>query len=165
MGNVGFKKENEMQTVLMIVVFASLLPMVIMAVMAVKWSRSSRPPSSPQGNALYADGLVEIWPDYIVFFNYYAFTIHRSKCVRMDEIERIWTEPPTLGTGKWRIHGSSDFSTWFPQDTHRPKRDRIFFADLRTQGTRIGFTVERPEEVEKLLKEKRLLKPKSEEGR
>ena len=127
-----------------------------------KWSRSSKPPSSPQGNPLYADHLIEIWPDYIVFFNYYIFSTHRSKCVRVDEIERIWTEPCTLRTGKWRIHGSSDFKTWFPQDNHRPKRDRIFFADLRTQGTRIGFTVERPDEVEKLLKEKGLLKTKQE---
>lgn len=158
----GKDADVTMQTLLMLVVVVSLLPMFIMAIMAMKWSRASRPPSVQRENALYADHLIEIWPDYIVFFNYYIFSMHRNKCVRVDEIERIWTKPCTLRTGKWRIHGSGDFRTWFPQDNHRPKRDRIFFADLSTQGTRIGFTVERPEEVEKVLKGKGLFKTKVE---
>ena len=142
--------------IIILAVAASLIPIAIMAAMSVKWSRASKAPSSLHGNALYADRLIQIWPDYMVFLNYY-FPTYKSKWVRMDDIERIWKEPSTLRTGKWRIHGSGDFRTWYPQDCERQKRDRIFFATLRTQRTRIGFTVERPEEVEMVLKGKGFL--------
>ena len=147
---------NSLWIVLWIVVVVSFLPMAIFVAMSRKQLDPSPRPSSYPGNALYVDRLIEIWPDKMVFHHYY-FPTFMSKRVPMDKIERIWTESCTLRTGQWRIGGSGDGRVWFPLDFQRPQRDRIFFATLRTQKINIGFTVERPEEVEMVLKGKGFL--------
>jgi hypothetical protein len=106
---------------------------------------------------LYSDSLVEIMSDEIVFKRYYV-PFGGSKAVRLTDIERITVERPTLWNGKWRLHGTGNFKTWFPKDYKRPKRDRIFFAELRNQWVNIGFTVENGDEVEKILRDKNLLR-------
>jgi len=105
---------------------------------------------------LYYDSLVQITQDEIIFDHYY-FPIGGKKAVRLADIERITVRPPTLWNGKWRLHGTGNFKTWFPQDYKRPKRDRIFFVTLRNQWVNIGFTVENGDQVEKLLRDKNFI--------
>lgn len=106
---------------------------------------------------LYSDSLIVLTEDRIIFEHYY-FPIGGRKVVRLEDIERITVEPPTLRNGKWRLHGTGNFKTWFPQDYNRPKRDRIFFATLRSQWVNIGFTVENGDQMEKILRDKNLIK-------
>ena len=106
---------------------------------------------------LYSDSLIVLTEDRIIFEHYY-FPIGGKKVVRLEDIERITVEPPTLRNGKWRLHGTGNFKTWFPQDYNRPKRDRIFFATLRSQWVNVGFTVENGDQMEKILRDKNLIK-------
>jgi len=76
-------------------------------------------------NILYADKLVEIRNDSILFHNYY-FPIPTSKTVKFDEIETIFMVKPTLINSKYRYWGSGDFILWFPLDMRRSKKDIIF---------------------------------------
>ena len=95
------------------------------------------------GNAslVYADRLVRMTDDGITFLRYY-FPFLTCKRVAYANIDHIDMETPALANGKWRIWGSGNLITWFPLDTGRPYRDRIFIATLNNQRTRIGFTVE-----------------------
>ncbi len=110
---------------------------------------------------LYSDELVTITDDQIIFEHYY-FPTGARKVVYLADIDRITVEPPSVWNGKWRLHGTGNFRTWFPQDYKRPKRDRIFFATLKSQWVNIGFTVENGDQVEKILRDKNLLKPNDE---
>jgi hypothetical protein len=113
--------------------------------------------SLDKGGVLYADTLVTITERGITFHRYY-FPSYSSKYVAWPEFEEVAVEKPTIWTGKWRIHGTGDFRTWFPSDAQRPKRDVLFLAKLNTQWTRIGFTVENADQVIAILKEKGVLK-------
>ena len=106
---------------------------------------------------IYQDHLISITEDKIIF-NHYYFPFGRKKVVRFADIEWIKVKKPTIRNGKWRIHGTGNFKTWFPKDSKRPKRDRIFFAKLRSQWVEIGFTVEDANQVERIFKVKRLLR-------
>ena len=66
-------------------------------------------------------------------------------------------EKPTIWNGKWRLHGTGNFKVWYPRDYKRPKRDRIFFAVLKSQWVNIGFTAEDGESVEKILRDRNLI--------
>jgi len=105
---------------------------------------------------IYQDNLITITEDDIIFEHYY-FPSGKSKIVRLTDIERITVERSTLWNGKWRIHGTGNFKIWYPRDNQRYKRDKIFFARLKNQWINIGFTVENTGQVEKILKEKKLL--------
>jgi hypothetical protein len=76
----------------------------------------------------------------------------------LDNIEGIVVQKPTLWNGKWRLHGTGNFKTWYPLDLSRPRRDRIFLATLKDQWVTIGFTVEDGEQVEKILRDKNLIR-------
>ena len=65
-------------------------------------------------NLIYTDKLVEITEREILFRHYY-FPIG-SKKIDITNIERVKILKPTLLNGKWRIHGSGDFHTWFSCD-------------------------------------------------
>ncbi|MDD2320061.1 MAG: hypothetical protein PHO83_08435 [Geobacteraceae bacterium] len=106
---------------------------------------------------IYQDSLISISGDKIIFAHYY-FPTGKSKEVLLADIAWITVEKATIRNGKWRIHGTGNLKTWFPCDARRPKRDRIFFAKLKSQWVEIGFTVENGEEVERHFKEKKLLK-------
>ena len=106
--------------------------------------------------ATYTDKLVTIRKDEIIFHNYY-FPFRKSKFVKINDIQSISVKKPTIWNGKWRLHGTGNFKIWFPADHHRPKRDRIFIATLRSQWVRIGFTVQDGERVEKLLRSMNLI--------
>lgn len=106
---------------------------------------------------IYQDNLVAIAEDKIIFENYY-FPSGKQKVVRLSDIERIEVRKPTIWNGKWRIHGTGNFKTWFPADNNRPRRDRIFIAKLRGRWVDIGFTVEDGEQVERIFREKNLLR-------
>ncbi len=108
-------------------------------------------------DSTYSDNLVSIGEDSIVFQHYY-FPSGKSKVVALTDIERIEVRAPTMWNGKWRIHGTGTFKTWYPQDTNRPRRDRIFFAILKSQWVNIGFTVEDADRVETILREKNLIR-------
>jgi hypothetical protein len=65
------------------------------------------------------------------------------------DIDRITVEPPTLWNGKWRLHGAGNIRIWFLKDNGRPKRDRIFFATVKSQWMCIGFAAKDADRVEK----------------
>ena len=106
---------------------------------------------------LYADKLVRITETDIVFFNYYFLT-GREKIVKIEDLESIAVQKPTIRNGKWRIHGTGNFKIWFPRDRRRPTRDRIFFAVLKHQWVNIGFTVEDGDAVQRILSAANLIK-------
>jgi hypothetical protein len=101
---------------------------------------------------LYQDKLVTLTDDDITFQHYY-YPSGKSKVVRWDEIESITVMKPTLRNGKWRLHGTGNFKTWYPKDLKRPRRDRIFLAVLKHQWVDIGFTAEDGKCVEALLRD------------
>jgi hypothetical protein len=76
----------------------------------------------------------------------------------LKDIESIEVKPPTIRNGRWRIHGTGDFKTWFPRDRQRPKRERIFFARSKGRGMDIGFTVENADQVENIFRSMGLTK-------
>ncbi len=105
---------------------------------------------------VYTDKLVEISHDAILFRHYY-FPVG-SKRINLNDVEKIEILNPTLINGKWRIHGTGDFRTWFPRDTKRPGRDMIFIIFFYKHWWRIGFTVENSNEVRQIFIDKRLIK-------
>lgn len=108
------------------------------------------------GLILYSDSLVGITDEAIVFKAYYF--PFGSKRVPLADIAGIDAERPTLWNGRYRIHGTGDLVTWFARDWHRPSRPVIFFVRLRGSSRRIGFTVENADRVERLLRDKCLLR-------
>ncbi|WP_187170477.1 hypothetical protein [Salidesulfovibrio onnuriiensis] len=100
---------------------------------------------------LYSDGLVTIDETGITFHGY-SFPLGRDKRVELSEIGKVAVRRPTLWSGRWRIHGTGDFRTWFPGDSGRPGRDRIFVAHRTGRWWRIGFTVEDSDGVIALLR-------------
>jgi hypothetical protein len=106
---------------------------------------------------LYSDELISITDKEIIFYHYY-FPTGKKKRVKIDDIEYITVIEPTLANGKWRIHGTGNFKVWFPKDSNRPQRDRIFIASLKNQWIDIGFTVEDGDEVESQLSSMGLVK-------
>lgn len=105
---------------------------------------------------IYSDKLVEMTKDTILFRVYY-FPFGK-KLIKWSELENVEVKEPTLLNGKYRIHGSGDFKTWFPRDGKRPSRDKIFIINLLNKRSRIGFTVEDSEKVISILKLKELIK-------
>lgn len=101
---------------------------------------------------LYADSLISVAADSITFHHYSSPFFTRDRCVPFTDIRYIEVRKPTVLSGKWRIGGSGDLATWFPFDTHRPSRDRIFRAILNTRGMNVGFTVERSDDALAALK-------------
>ena len=102
---------------------------------------------------LYQDQLIAITDHEIVFHRYY-FPFGGDRHVPFSDIESIQVRPPSLLGGSWRLWGSGDFRTWFPQDFARPSRDRIFILLLRGRFNRIGFTVEDSPRVIEIMKER-----------
>jgi hypothetical protein len=99
---------------------------------------------------LYQDNLIVFFEDSLILKNYY-FPFLSGKRVIYSQIEKLEIRKPSLSTGKWRIWGSGDFKTWFPMDTRRNTRNRIFIMYLNKKYWRIGFTVESPEKVIEIL--------------
>jgi len=107
-------------------------------------------------DVVYSDKLVTISDDEIIFHNYY-FPAGKDKVVAFDNIKAVSVLKPSLLNGKWRIHGTGNLKIWFPKDTGRPERDRIFIALLKSQWVNIGFTVEDGARVESILRSRNLL--------
>ncbi len=108
----------------------------------------------------YSDKLVEIDEKSILFRHYY-FPIG-SKRVQFSAIKHIEVVLPTLMNGKFRIHGSGDFRTWYPFDWKRPSREQIFILTPKKGWWRIGFTVERSGLAELLFEKNGVLKSSQE---
>ncbi len=106
---------------------------------------------------IYNDHLICITEDEIIFKHYY-FPSGRRKTVQWADIEWIAVKKATIRNGKWRIHGTGNFKTWYPRDLKRPKRDRIFFAKLKGRWIDIGFTVEDADRVERIFRERKLVR-------
>jgi hypothetical protein len=104
---------------------------------------------------VYSDKLVEITNNSILFRNYY-FPLG-SKRVAFSDVDTVEAKEASTRNGKWRIHGTLDFRTWFPRDWKRPGRDRIFFMSFPHSRRRIAFTVEDSGAVAKILTEQGLL--------
>lgn len=134
-----------------------VLVTILLAPIAAVGLKQSRVWSQPTGpGILYADRLVEISDEAILFRDYYfPFGTRR---VAFADIERIQARPATLMTGKWRVWGTGDFVTWFPADWYRPSRDTVFLL-IKKRGTlRIGFTVEDSAKVKAILHTKGLFR-------
>ena len=104
---------------------------------------------------LYSDDLVSISDDSILFRNYYF--PYGSKTIELSSVVYVKVVMPTLLSGRWRIHGTGDFRTWFPRDTKRPGRDRIFILHRDRQWFDIGFTAENSTAVLEVFKSMNLL--------
>jgi hypothetical protein len=105
----------------------------------------------------YQDALIEINDREIIFHRYY-FPTGTDKRVPLSDIENIEVRQPSTFGGSYRLWGTGDLRTWYPYDRQRPKRDRIFRANLRGKKRRIGFTVERSDEVIQIFKARGLLR-------
>ncbi len=105
---------------------------------------------------VYEDKLVEIREDSLILKNYY-FPSMSPKQIFFRDIERIDIKAASLLTGKWRVQGTGDFRTWFPFDSSRSKRDKIFFIYYKNTWMRSAFTVENSQKAENILKEKGLI--------
>ncbi|MFH1194751.1 MAG: hypothetical protein V1720_03500 [bacterium] len=105
---------------------------------------------------VYEDSLLELTDDKIVLKNYY-FPSLKPKEISIHSIDKVEMKEPSIRTGKYRYHGTGDFQKWYPLDTARSKRDKIFFLFLKDKWIRIGFTAENSEPVEKYFKEKGFL--------
>ncbi len=105
-------------------------------------------------DVVYSDKLVEITQDSILFRDYY-FPVG-SRCVRFTDLQSVTGEAPTLRSGKYRIHGTGDFQTWFPRDWKRPTRTEIFFLNFARSRERVGFTVEDADQVERFFRRRAL---------
>lgn len=103
---------------------------------------------------LYSDSLICITKDLVRFENYYF--PFGSKSIAISQIDHIETLIPTILNGKWRIHGSGDFRTWFPRDLKRSRRDLIFIIHLHNKWRRIGFTAEDSGAVIEIFKDKNI---------
>ncbi|HDQ03887.1 MAG TPA: hypothetical protein ENN23_04860 [Deltaproteobacteria bacterium] len=103
-------------------------------------------------NVIYSDSLVEIKHGSILFRRYSFF--ERDRLVLLSDIEKIVVKKSTIWNGKFRFHGTGDFKTWFPKDFQRYKRDKIFITHIRYKWWNIGFTVEDPDTVIRILREK-----------
>lgn len=104
---------------------------------------------------IYSDKLIEITDNSILFRHYY-FPVG-SKQVNLESIARVEVKKPTLISGKYRIHGTGDFRTWFPCDYKRSTRDRIFIIHFKRGWWRIGFTAERSDEALHFFEERGLI--------
>lgn len=140
----------------------ALLPALVVALLvgpivwvALRQRQPMSPPESPR--VLYADRLVEIAEDSILF-HYYYFPTGSSKRVLFSTVEHIRARPLTFLTGKWRIWGSGDLVTWFPADWNRPARTTGFLLVGKGKTIRIGFTVEDEAAVWEILRRKGLLR-------
>jgi hypothetical protein len=107
-------------------------------------------------STLYQDRLIKMTDDAMVFHGYY-FPSGGDKRVPWNQIERIQVKPPSLFGGSWRLWGTGDLRTWYPQDYQRPSRDRIFRVILRDRFRQIGFTVEDSAKVMSLLRDRGVL--------
>jgi len=105
---------------------------------------------------LYKDSLIEISDESITLYKYYFLSL-ASKIIAFSTIEKIKVRKPTLFSGKWRIHGTGNFKTWYPFDSSRPKRDMIFIISLRGKWIQPAFTAENSYVVESLLRSRRLI--------
>jgi hypothetical protein len=104
----------------------------------------------------YSDGLITITETELVLHTCYLNG--KDKTVLISDIEKILVKKPTVWNGKWRLWGTGNIRTWFSQDLERPRRDRIFFAVLKNQWRRIGFTVKDERPVTDIFRHMNLIK-------
>lgn len=105
---------------------------------------------------IYSDSLVILTEDALILKHYY-YPARAPKRVAFADIQRIVVKKPTIWNGKWRLHGTGTFTTWFAEDQQRPTRDKLFFAKIRKKWMKIAFTVEDSNRVEEILRGKNLI--------
>ena len=101
--------------------------------------------------ALYEDSLIRMTEESILFRHYYF--PFGAKRIELASIASVEVLKPSLLSGRWRIHGTGDFRTWFARDTRRPRRDLLFVLHRRGKWRRIGFTAEDSAAVMKIFKD------------
>ena len=106
---------------------------------------------------LYEDHLIIIEDDSLTLKNYYFSTMSYKK-ILFASLEKISDYEPSLLRGKWRIQGTGDFRTWYPADSIRYKRDKIFVIIYKNKWMRSAFTVENSNYVKEILAERGLIK-------
>jgi hypothetical protein len=116
---------------------------------------SQQPASSDDSAIEYSDHLVTITGNAITFKSYSLLL--KPRRVNFTDIDHIDVLEPSLTTGKYRMWGSGNFTMWFPMDSGRSSRDKIFHAYLKIHGMNIGFTVEDSVRVTAILRSKGLI--------
>jgi hypothetical protein len=101
-------------------------------------------------SVLYTDHLVEITRDSLLLRWYYFPCGNKRVPFSLVEWIRIGTRTPLSG-GARRIWGTGGFSTWFPLDVDRPRRNVIFQLKIARTSRYIGFTVEDAERVKAIF--------------
>jgi len=100
----------------------------------------------------YKDQLIEITDQEVIFHRYY-FPFGGDKHLPLNRIASVRVR---MGGG-WRLWGTGDLRTWYPQDYERPRRDRVFIISLRDSFRRIGFTAEDSQKVMAIFRQRGLL--------
>lgn len=116
---------------------------------------SAQPEPAGDPAILYSDKLVTITGSAITFANYSL--LMKPRQVNFSDIDHIDVLEPSLTTGKYRMWGSGNFTMWFPMDSGRSSRDKIFHAYLKIRGMNVGFTVENSAVVTAILASKGLI--------
>ncbi len=107
-------------------------------------------------DTLYQDKLIILYDDSLILLKYY-FPSLSPKTIFFKDVKNIEVLKPTLFTGKYRIQGTGNFRTWYPFDALRPKRNKVFIIKYVGKWVQSGFTVENSDEVESILREKKLI--------
>ena len=122
----------------------------------VKPGPSAQPEPAGDPAVLYSDKLVTITGNAITFKDYSL--LMKPRRVNFSDIDHIDVLEPSLTTGKYRMWGSGNFSMWFPMDSGRSSRDKIFHAYLKVGWMNVGFTVENSAAVTAILASKGLIR-------
>ncbi len=97
---------------------------------------------------LYEDGTVRLDAEGVTIRHFYFPFV--SKHVPYETITAVSTGVlPGLG-GRWRIWGTTDFSSWYSFDLLRPKKTTAVELEISTWGTP-AFTPRDPDEVERII--------------
>jgi hypothetical protein len=91
----------------------------------------------------YDDGRIACDAQGLLIRHYY---LARAKRIRYSAIREV-VETPLGAAGRWRIHGSGDFSHWFNYDPRRPRKDTALVLTLDTQRIQPVITPDDPARV------------------
>ena len=120
-----------------------------------KSDTSTQPEPINDSTILYSDSLVTLTGNAITFKNYSL--LMKPRTVNFTDIDHVDVLEPSLTTGKYRIWGSGNLTIWFPMDSGRSSRDKIFHAYLKNRWMNVGFTVENSAVVTAILKSRGLI--------
>jgi hypothetical protein len=91
----------------------------------------------------------------MTFFHHYCPS-SKSLKVPFDSVEKVVTVMPSLFNEKYRFWMVLNIFTWFPRDSKRNSRDKIFILYRKTKKIKIGFTAVDSQKVFEIILDKQL---------